>query len=124
MFGSYFKVVPWAFLVAVALVLAGRPVISQEKQSPFKNVQVWTDLTQEQLEDYMATVVDYLGVKKCTYCHVRDKGSDENPHKVEARKYMKMTKELNETVFKESKEKITCYTCHRGEEHPLNHPKE
>lgn len=90
--------------------------------SQFKNVQVLTDLSPDELEDMMAMFTESLGVEKCTFCHVKDKASDENEHKVIARKYLKMTRELRETYFKdvEEKDKVTCYTCHRGEAKPSN----
>jgi hypothetical protein len=97
---------------------------SSQSESQFKNVQVLTDLTPDQLQDFMASMVESLGVKKCTFCHVQDKSLDETEHKVIARKFMKMVKELNEGIFKDSKEKVTCYTCHRGKEKPVNKPED
>jgi len=125
---TFFQILPLVIVVVGGgLFFHGRPGVSeQKKDDSLKNVQVMTDLTREQLEDFMSDVVDYLGVEKCTFCHVRDKSSDENKHKVKARKYMKMVKELNNTVFKDEKpeEKITCFTCHRGEKEVQNKPKE
>lgn len=107
-----------SILVALMVVIAWPG--KTEGDSQFKNVQILTDLSPDQLEDYMAGITESLGVKKCTFCHVKDKSSDENEHKVIARKFMKMTKELNEGFFKESDDKVTCYTCHRGEVKPAN----
>ena len=110
-----------------ALILAG-VVLGWAKRSQgvpqFKNVQVLTDLSEEQLEDYMALVVESLGVKKCTFCHAQDKSSDEKEHKVIARTFMKMVKDLNEGFFKDREKKVTCYTCHRGQEKPISSPEE
>ena len=111
-------------VVLIGLVAVEIPSVSEEKGSEFKNVQVLNNMTPEELDEYMIAILEQIGVGKCTYCHVRDKSSDENEHKVIARKFMKMTKELNETVFKESEEKITCYTCHRGKKHPVNRPED
>ena len=119
------KLIP--LLPITALILAGIILgwsTRSQGDSQFKNVQVLTDLNPDQLQDYMSAVVESLGVKKCSFCHAQDKSSDEKEHKVIARKFMKMTKELNEGFFKEMKEKVTCYTCHRGQEKPINSPEE
>jgi hypothetical protein len=57
----------------------------------------------------------------CDTCHVQDRASDENPHKVIARKMITMTKEIN-AKFEDGKEHVTCYTCHRGAHDPLTAP--
>ena len=93
-----------------------------ESDPAFKNVQVLTDLSMDELKDYMAEVTEHIGVEKCTFCHVRDKSSDEVQHKVVARTYMKLVKELNEGFFKDKDEKVTCFTCHRGNKEVVNHP--
>ncbi len=119
------KLIP--LLPITALILAGIILgwsTRSQGDSQFKNVQVLTDLNPEQLQDYMAAVVESLGVKKCSFCHAQDKSSDEKEHKVIARKFMKMTKELNEGFFKDKEKKVTCYTCHRGQEKPVNSPEE
>lgn len=113
--------VPVVLLVMFAAVFLGWPAKSQGDPQ-FKNVQVLTDLSMEQLEDFMAEMVEHLGVKKCTFCHVKDKSSDEKEHKVVARQFIKFTKELNEGFFKDKESKVTCYTCHRGQEKPINQP--
>ena len=116
--------IPFLIVAGVGLVVYGLPGESQESDQELKNVQVLKGMTKDEIQEYMSDVVDFLGVEKCTYCHVRDKSSDENEHKVIAREYIKMTKELNETVFKDKEQKITCFTCHRGEKEPINRPAE
>jgi hypothetical protein len=62
-----------------------------------------------------------LGVQ-CTTCHATgDFASDENHHKVVARQMLTMARHINETYFN-GNERVTCYTCHRGEEHPKQGP--
>lgn len=62
-----------------------------------------------------------LGVQ-CTFCHVEGNfASDENKHKETARKMIVMTRDIN-AKFPDSKEHVTCYTCHRGAEEPLMAP--
>jgi hypothetical protein len=116
--------IPLLILVLVAgAIFAPDSVVSQAGDDPgFKNVQVLTDLSREELEDYMAEITEHIGAEKCTFCHVRDKSSDENEHKVVAREYMKLVKELNEGFFKEKEHKVTCFTCHQGQKEPKNHP--
>jgi len=117
-------VLPFLVLGLFGLLLFATPEKS-EGEGEFKNVQVLTDLSGEELRDFMAQVVEDLGVKKCTFCHVKDKSSDEKEHKQIARKFMKMVKEINEgELMKEMDSKITCYTCHRGQEHPFHSAEE
>jgi len=119
------RFVPFAIPVLVGAALVGVPSVSQEKNaSGFKNVQVLTEMTRDELDEFMDTMVEYVGAEKCAYCHVQDKSSDELEHKVTARRFIKMTKELNETVFKDGEKKVTCYTCHRGKQLPFNTPEE
>lgn len=118
------KMVPVFIVIAVGLVVYGLPGESQDSGSELKNVQVLKGMTKDEIQEYMSDVVDFLGVEKCTFCHVRDKSSDELEHKVIAREYMKLTKELNEGFFKDKETKVTCFTCHRGEKKPISRPKE
>ncbi len=61
----------------------------------------------------------------CEFCHVKgDFASDENPHKATARMMIEMTRQIN-THFNEKNEnrdRVTCYTCHRGENEPKSAP--
>lgn len=62
-----------------------------------------------------------LGVK-CDTCHVQgDFASDEKPEKEMARKMIVMTREIN-AKFPDGKQHVTCFTCHRGDEHPKTQP--
>jgi hypothetical protein len=58
----------------------------------------------------------------CTFCHVAsDFASDARPTKVIARQMMQMTDGLNASL---GNGKVTCYTCHRGDEMPKTvHPR-
>lgn len=59
-----------------------------------------------------------LGVQ-CTACHVQgDFASDDKPEKATARKMIVMTREINANNFTDGKMHVSCFTCHRGEEHP------
>jgi hypothetical protein len=62
-----------------------------------------------------------LGVQ-CDTCHVRgDFASDEKPEKETARMMIAMTREIN-AKFTDGKQHVTCFTCHRGAEHPKTAP--
>ncbi len=99
----------------------------QGGQAP-KNLQVLPkDWTTQQVTTLMRTFTAGLG-QQCTYCHVADRSSDENPHKLVARKMIAMMNSVNDALkdvgepAKEGSSKVTCYTCHRGQEKPLTVP--
>jgi len=59
---------------------------------------------------------------KCDTCHVQgDFASDEKPEKEMARKMIVMTREIN-AKFPDGNQHVTCFTCHRGDEHPKMQP--
>lgn len=97
------------------------PAEGQAKRPPMvpKNLQV---LTVEDLHSgIMRKFATALG-GNCQFCHVRgDNASDENPHKVTARKMILMTREIN-AKFPDGKEHVTCWTCHRGSHEPATAP--
>lgn len=121
---KWMGIIPFLIVVVAGLVVYGPRGESQDSGGELKNVQVLTGMTKDEIQEYMSDVVDFLGVEKCTFCHVRDKSSDELEHKVIAREYMKLTKELNEGFFKDKETKVTCFTCHRGEKKPISRPVE
>lgn len=121
-------------LVLVASVnLLGRKVPPAPEH---KNLQILPkDISKENLKAIMDGFTAALNVK-CGYCHVRnnetkewDYAADTKHKKKEARDMMKMTNDLNSNYFgvdmtqPNPKVAITCYTCHRGEEHPVFAPK-
>ncbi len=68
----------------------------------------------------MQTFTTGLGVR-CDYCHVQnDRASDAKPEKLTARKMYTMVQQINTDLGGEPK--VSCYTCHRGSEHPLMVP--
>jgi hypothetical protein len=96
------------------------PLCAQEKKArpEPKNLQI---LKPEEIRDAMRSFTVALG-GKCELCHVQgDFASDENHHKVVARKMILMTREIN-TKFSDGKEHVTCYTCHRGDHEPKMKP--
>ena len=90
-----------------------------------KNIKVLTGLPQSQLIPVMNYIAASMG-RRCNFCHVNNGGqwdyaSDQNAHKNTAREMIKMVVDLNKASFKGNLE-VTCYTCHRGAEHPASIP--
>ncbi len=84
-----------------------------------KNLKI---LKPDQLMPAMRSYTAGLGVK-CDYCHIQgDFASDENRHKITARRMIEMTQQINTHFGGEAKERVTCYTCHRGEAEPKTAP--
>jgi hypothetical protein len=110
-----------ALISVVLLAQPPQPPPDRKKGPPPapKNLQV---LTVDELHSgIMQKFAAALG-GNCMTCHVQgDFASDENPHKVIARTMITMTKEIN-AKFQDSKEHVTCYTCHRGTHEPAMAP--
>ena len=69
----------------------------------------------------MAFIASSLGVN-CTFCHVEGHfDKDDKKPKQTARAMMRMTLALNKNNF-DSRREITCYSCHRGAQHPADAP--
>ncbi len=83
-----------------------------------KNLKV---LTPQNYMGVMFSIPAGLGVR-CDFCHnMEDRASDEKPQKVTARKMMAMVKNINDTQFN-GEQKVSCYTCHHGEQKPAAPP--
>jgi hypothetical protein len=107
--------------------LGAAPVAPQDKpvEQVRKNIKVLTGLPDSQLIPVMNFMAASLG-RRCNFCHVTDKGRDgyaldDKPEKNTAREMIKMTLNLRKQSFHGADE-ITCFTCHRGREHPVNVP--
>jgi hypothetical protein len=62
-----------------------------------------------------------LGVR-CDFCHVQGNfASDEKRPKETARRMIGMVQDIDAKYFA-GKERVTCYTCHHGEEEPKRAP--
>jgi hypothetical protein len=107
-----------ALLIASTL-LAQEPKGKKKGPPPEpKNLKL---LKADQLMDAMRAFRIALGVK-CDTCHVQgDFASDEKHEKEIARKMIEMTREIN-AKFPDGKQHVTCFTCHRGDEHPKMQP--
>ena len=100
---------------------------TQEKtvEQARKNIKVLTGLPDSQLIPVMNYMAASLGVR-CNFCHVNTNGqwdypSDEKEEKQVARKMITMVIDLNKASFRGNPE-VSCYTCHRGLNHPLGVP--
>jgi len=116
-------------LLATASTAKGQQPAIGMVDSP--NVKILTGLTVPQFELEMQLMTTALGVG-CGYCHTRGNfASENNPHKATARKMLEMTRAINQQFFPDYKAssgdesrlgKVTCFTCHQGNEKPKAAP--
>ena len=129
----------WAMLAALMLAATPVTISAQQKFPPdkFVNLQVFPqDVSPGVLITAMKNFTRALGVR-CQFCHVGKEGmpldqfdfvSDTNPHKNTARMMLRMVGEVNARITKEMPDapakgqQVTCFTCHRGAEHPVHSP--
>jgi photosynthetic reaction center cytochrome c subunit len=87
----------------------------------YKNIQVLKDIDCTELIPTMRYMADSLGVG-CDFCHVASgSDKDEKKTKLEARKMIRMTWEINRNHFNGEKV-VSCTVCHRGAESPVFYP--
>jgi hypothetical protein len=109
----------FSFLLSAQEPAAPQPAKPKRMPEP-KNLQV-LKVGPGELIPIMRAYNTALRVQ-CTFCHVQgDFASDENGHKVTARRMITLTQEINGKLVRtpDSKNVVSCYTCHRGEEHPV-----
>ncbi len=119
---------PAVILAAALAGLAPSAPSAQESQEPtaekeFKNIQVLKDMPASQLMPVMHLMRSSLGVH-CDFCHVAENGKydlDTKKNKETARKMIRMVMAINRENF-EGQTRVTCNTCHRGQEHPVRVP--
>jgi photosynthetic reaction center cytochrome c subunit len=121
---------PFVFILvclSVSPLRAQQPEIGKV-ESP--GVKVLTGLTVPEFEAEMQMMTTALGVS-CGYCHARGNfASENNPRKAPARRMLEMTRTINQQFFPDYKPadgesrlgKVTCYTCHQGNERPRKEP--
>jgi photosynthetic reaction center cytochrome c subunit len=125
--------------LAASLALWGRAAQTQGQgqgdkpvEQTRKNIQILKGLPESQLFPEMNYISASLGVQ-CGFCHVSNgkdaQGrtnwvweSDDKEEKKTARDMMRMVLAVNGGNFGLSRGQVTCYTCHRGQEHPQNMP--
>jgi photosynthetic reaction center cytochrome c subunit len=132
------RVVAW--LVVLGVIPAGQHVVRAQQKFPpdkFVNLQVIPkDAPADVVITAMKNFTRALGVR-CQFCHVGEEGlplekfdfaADAKPQKATARLMMRMAGEINATLTKAIPDapqkgfQVTCYTCHRGAQHPQHSP--
>jgi len=115
-----------AAAVAGSLAWSPRPAHGQAAEPKtaeqvFKNIVELKGTPADQLVPGMQFIASSLGVE-CTFCHVQGKMDlDDKPEKKTARAMIAMTIAINKNSFG-GRPQVTCYSCHRGAEHPVNVP--
>jgi len=110
--------------------IAGLGDSIQQKEGPqddrpaeevYKNIQVFKGVPSKRILAIMGGFKMALGVD-CTHCHVQDQwDKDDLKPKLVARKMVSMVLEINNKLLADVG-KVSCYTCHRGDPHPLLSP--
>ena len=124
-------------VIAVMLLASGVEVGAQGAPRKYTNLQIFPpDTSPEVLTAAMKNFTRALGVR-CPYCHVGEEGmaldkfdfaSDAKPQKEIARGMMRLTAEINGRLAKTMPDaaatgsQVTCWTCHRGSNHPQHTP--
>ena len=105
------------WLAALVLVVLALSVDAEQ----WKNTQIVTGLSRQEVWDVMNQMRASLGVD-CHFCHVKgDVPSDAKPQKVRGREMMRMVMDLNARYFS-GKPVVTCFTCHDGKVQPARMP--
>jgi photosynthetic reaction center cytochrome c subunit len=116
--------------IAVVYLMGAAPASSQQAtaekplmaEQVFKNVQVLKGIPVGEFMDTMGFFAASLGLN-CVYCHVEqsmenwDKFAEDVPRKRTARAMILMVNAINKSNFG-GRRALTCYSCHRGAEHP------
>ncbi len=113
-----------ALLAMAALVIVAQDPAAKGKapKAPPKNLKVLP--ADNNLIPTMQAFVVALGAADkggCNFCHEMDRSLDTKPEKVMARKMITMVADINKNTFA-GEAKVSCFTCHRGSEHPLISP--
>jgi photosynthetic reaction center cytochrome c subunit len=112
---------PTAGMPATGSLANASAIAIQPAEKNFKNIQVLKGAPSDQLFPTMSFIASSLGVN-CTFCHVEGHfDKDEKKPKETARAMIKMTLALNKNNFAANPQ-ITCYSCHRGSQHPAGSP--
>ena len=114
----------WLLGAAWAGGQAGPEPKPQMAEEVFKNVQVLRGIPVDEFMATMGFIAASLSLN-CLDCHTQDSGrdpakyADDTPIKQTARRMLLMVKQINAQNFGGVRT-VTCYTCHRGDPHPLS----
>ena len=93
----------------------------KKAEEQFKNIRVLKGVPADQIFPTMQFITASLGVE-CEFCHVQNAfDKDDKKAKQIARKMMEMMFAINKDNFEGHRE-VTCYSCHRGNAHPVAIP--
>ena len=110
---------PWARSQSAKAGANQKPQMSEEA---FKNIQVLRGIPVNEFMGTMGFFAASLGMN-CTDCHVNESAgnweryADDTPLKQTARRMVLMENLINRSDFGAVR-MVTCYTCHRGVQHP------
>jgi hypothetical protein len=91
-------------------------------ETVFHNIKLLKGKPASVLPGMMSALTKLLGVS-CSHCHVSGHwDSDEKPAKQMTRQQFEMQEAINTHYFK-GEEKVTCWTCHRGQAIPEGLPR-
>jgi hypothetical protein len=102
---------------------AEKPLLAEQV---FKNIKVMKGVPVGEFMDTMGFFAASLGLN-CVFCHVSeslenwDKFAEDVPRKNIARQMILMVNDINKNHFG-GRRALTCYSCHRGAEHPKTIP--
>ncbi|HJQ26349.1 MAG TPA: c-type cytochrome [Blastocatellia bacterium] len=87
----------------------------ERTEQKYKNIQLLKGLPADRLMKIMFAFKDSLGVD-CTFCHIKDQfEKDDKPEKQTARKMIALVRDANAKI---GAARVSCYTCHRGQQRP------
>jgi hypothetical protein len=88
----------------------------ERTEQKYKNIQMLKGLPAERLMKIMFAFKESLGVD-CTFCHIKDQfEKDDKPEKQTARKMIALVRDANAKI---GAARVSCYTCHRGQQRPV-----
>ena len=97
------------------------PVKGKTAAEAYQNIQILKEIPANKLIPAMQFITYALGVE-CSYCHVEGAlEKDDKKPKQTARKMMQMMAAINRDNF-DSKQMVTCNSCHRGSPRPVAVP--
>ena len=111
----------YSMILAALGLVYGQAGESKTAEQVYKNIIELKGAPADQLLPAMQLIAASLGVE-CTFCHVQGKMDldDKRPKKT-AREMIAMTAAINKNSFGGQRQ-VTCYSCHRGSERPVNVP--
>ncbi|MGA2145324.1 MAG: c-type cytochrome [Bryobacteraceae bacterium] len=115
----------YRYALAAALLVASIPLAQaadpKTAEEVYKNIVQLKGTPADQIMPAMQFISVSLGVQ-CNFCHVQgDFASDDKPAKKTAREMMAMQAMIDKPSFN-GRQQVTCYSCHRGVEHPASVP--